>query len=546
MLTLTDAEVKTFDTELEPVLEWAKTRSVEAEQLALDCARLLSCTEDRLDQIKGQGFFRRCWGQLSGKTGEMERANTSDLILMQKASLRYIGLLQERQLMMAHSMLTLKNNLVALAVKEEETRLLILDLANNALKRFQELENRVDQLAISTNLQGWVLTLEERGYEEKFKTNFFRMFRIVNDFYNYKSDEWNYTDILFLRKALKLVGIDPKMEISIQEFVEKSIEEILYQGFDIYEDLVLSQFVDRQMGGELTINSVSSNYFTAIHALLFHYIDKSEIVETLSEELSVSKDIALKKIITRTISRLNVDVSKTLPLSDIAIEILGGIRLANMLIEPNLVGGCLSNVETPCEDVAAVFPATSEKDGVDEADSDNNICSFLVDALGLDKNKTNFTDYFIKGYEDICSPLNLCDVPSGFDCTKNDLIFCAKYTVAGLKLLTREWVYFGYGLCFSRSYLCFDFSFLNLVSMPILEFARIIRIERNRQKDYQKYDLIYYDSGSHVEIFSTFEPKNLFNLDGNNYEKLFSILEGIISLRGGYKGRYLDVPRVKI
>ena len=117
MLALTEKEIQSIDGMLESKMAWARSKSAEAEQLALDCTRLLSCTEERLGQIRNQGFFKRCWNQLSGQTGAMERANTADLIQMQKASLRYINMLQEQQMMTAHSLLTLKNNFFTLAIK---------------------------------------------------------------------------------------------------------------------------------------------------------------------------------------------------------------------------------------------------------------------------------------------------------------------------------------------------------------------------------------------------------------------------------------------
>ena len=210
MLALTEKEIQSIDGMLESKMAWARSKSAEAEQLALDCTRLLSCTEERLGQIRNQGFFKRCWNQLSGQTGAMERANTADLIQMQKASLRYINMLQEQQMMTAHSLLTLKNNLVTLAIKEEETRNLVGLLAERTLQRFQDLEKRMDQLEISQNLQGWLLTLEDRDYDVTYPTPYLRMLKIINDFYGYKSDGWNYNDMLFMRKVLRTVGLNPK------------------------------------------------------------------------------------------------------------------------------------------------------------------------------------------------------------------------------------------------------------------------------------------------------------------------------------------------
>ncbi len=167
-LVMTSEEQKQIDSQVEQMMDWAKTRSAEAEQLALDSTRLLACTTDRLDRLQNQNFFKRCWNRFNGNAGEMERANVNDLIQMQKIAFRYVNMLGEQQLLMAHSLLSLKNNLISLAVKEEETRDLITMLAQRTLERFENLESRVEQLEISTNLQGWLLGLEERDYDEKF------------------------------------------------------------------------------------------------------------------------------------------------------------------------------------------------------------------------------------------------------------------------------------------------------------------------------------------------------------------------------------------
>lgn len=171
MLALTEKEVQSIDGMLESKMAWARSKSAEAEQLALDCTRLLSCTKSGLVKF-GIRVLQAMLESASGQTGAMERANTADLIQMQKASLRYINMLQEQQMMTAHSLLTLKNNLVTLAIKEEETRNLVGLMAERTLQRFQDLEKRVDQ-RISQNLQGWLLTLEDRDYDVTYPTPYF-------------------------------------------------------------------------------------------------------------------------------------------------------------------------------------------------------------------------------------------------------------------------------------------------------------------------------------------------------------------------------------
>lgn len=355
MLALTEKEIQSIDGMLESKMAWARSKSAEAEQLALDCTHLLSCTEDRLGQIRNQGFFKRCWNQLSGQTGAMERANTADLIQMQKASLRYINMLQEQQMMTAHSLLALKNNLVTLAIKEE-TRNLVGLLAERTLQRFQDLEKRVDQLEISQNLQGWLLTLEDRDYDVNYPTPYLRLLKIIDDFYGYKSDGWNYNDMLFMRKALRTVGLNPKEQISMNMFMDTLVEEIKKQGFDTYRELLIAHLPsDKGDLGYFAIENVSSQVFTTLNGIYTQYTDKSEVIEALSDELSISPEAALKRLLARTISKLNVDLDCQLPLSDIAAEMLVGLKLTNQLLIENSVQEeikeeCIEQTDIECID----------------------------------------------------------------------------------------------------------------------------------------------------------------------------------------------------
>lgn len=334
MIAMNTTEEKQIDSQIEQMMDWAKTRQAEAEQLAMDSARLMACTGDRMDRLKNQGFFKRCWNRLTGKTGEMERANVNDLISMQKKAFRYLNMLQEQQLLMAHSLLALKNNLVSLAIKEEETRNLIGLLAQKTQDRFEKLEGRVDQLEISTNLQGWLLGLEEREYDEKYPTEYMRLFRVINDFYNIKKDNWNYNDLMFMRKAIRTVGINPKRKLSLNAFIDTLTDEIQTAevGFEAYGNAI-TMFKPEGIENysKFAIENISSPVFVSMHGLKTQYVDRLDIVETLEDEMNISKSEALKILLRRSIANLNVNLDYEFPLAETAIEILGCLRLAENL-----------------------------------------------------------------------------------------------------------------------------------------------------------------------------------------------------------------------
>lgn len=340
MLAMTTAEQKNIDSQVEQMMDWAQKRKIEAEQLALDSARLMACTTDRLDRLKNQGFFRRCWNRFTGKTGEMERANVSDLIEMQKKAFRYINMLQDQQMLMAHSLLSLKNNLVALAIRESETRDMIGALAQKTRERFEELENRTDQLEISTNLQGWLLGLEERDYDRRYPTQYIRMFRVINDFYNIKKDNWNYNDLMFMRTALRKVKIDPRMQISLSEFIDNLTDEIQNEavGLEVYTKTIEANAPENAADySQFVIDNISSPVVVTVHGLNKQFSQTSDIVEVLQDELNISAIDAQKRILKKIISNMNVNMAHRFALGETAIEIMGCLRLIDHMDVPKRI-----------------------------------------------------------------------------------------------------------------------------------------------------------------------------------------------------------------
>lgn len=372
LLAMDDTEVRALDSKVEQMMDWAKDRQVEAEQLAQDSARLLGCVSDRMDKLRNQNFFIRCWSRFNGDAASAERANARDLIEMQKIAYRYVNMLQERQLLMAHSLLSLKNNLYSLAIKETETRELINELAKRTLQRFEKLENRVDQLEISLNLQGWLLGLGERDYEEKYPTEYMRLFRIINDFYRIKDDNWNYNDLTFMRKAIRTVKLDPKFRLSLNIFINNLIDEILNEnvGFSKYSDAITeADFGEIQNYSKFAIDNLSSPVFSTIHGLHTQFIDRLDIVETLQEELNISQSEALKKLLRNSIAQMNIDLDYEFPLAETAIEILGCMRLIKKIYAQNIGQYPGINKSTKINNVEKIVPNIQ----IDDIDPDGEM-----------------------------------------------------------------------------------------------------------------------------------------------------------------------------
>ncbi|MGY0835674.1 hypothetical protein [Azospirillum argentinense] len=329
MFDYTAAELERIDESLEPKLAWAKDRQALCEQMALDASRLLSCVEDRLDDYRGQGFFRRCWSSLSGKTGAVERANQRDLIEMQRHAWRYINLLQERELLLAHSVITVKNNLLALAVSQNDTKIEITRLANRIYDRFVVLEQRVDKIEVSQAIHSWLLTLATYDYEDRYPANL-RLLRVVSDFYALKSGPWSVVELKYLHKALGEVGLNPKHVVTVSDFIDGLIDEIEFQGFGLFSPLITPSHPGA-LGNGFVIDTISSPAFSALYQIKDNYTVSSRVIRALQKRLELGHAEAIKIIMNEFIDELGIDTSATVPVKDLAVEILGCLSLAERL-----------------------------------------------------------------------------------------------------------------------------------------------------------------------------------------------------------------------
>lgn len=329
MLELTISQQNVIDEQLQGKLEWAESRKLEAEQLALDATRLLSCTSDRLETYLNQGFFKRCWYSLCGKNEEVQRANQRDLVHMQQYAWRYINLLNERNVLLAHSMITVKNNLMTLSVAEEETRNEVKRMAEKVYERFIALEDRMKSIEVATSIHGWLLTLDTLDYDERY-TPHFRLLRVVNDFINVKTGDWNPQELRYLQKAVKEVDLPWKQPITVEAFVDGVIDEIEGAGYDRFEGLL-----GNKNGNTVPVSFILDNIavptYTSLFSIADNYTKSSDTIDILIEQLSCSRIEAIKKVLLTFITRQGVDVSAEVPLRDLAIELLSCMALSKRL-----------------------------------------------------------------------------------------------------------------------------------------------------------------------------------------------------------------------
>ena len=414
---MTETETKEKDSIVEKMINGIQNNKALTEQLALDSVRLLSCTEDNYKKIQNQGFFKRCWSRMSGEAGKLERENTHSLIEMQKIGFRYLNMLQQKQLLQVHSILTIKNNLKSLAIKELETQQFIDDLAKAVNDRFIALERRVDDCETNNNLQDWLLTLEERDLDTIYPTPHIRLLEVINQFYQNKSDNWNSKDLLFMKKALRTVSIDPKQQYSVESFIKGLVHEILINDqFQLYEEELNRNCNLIEAGDNFIIDEVSSPLFMTMHSIKNQYEDRMDSIEELKDELNISTEEALTRILCRKIKQLNINISYSCPIAESGIEILGAMRLSNLLKEQNQLKPDLIEMRQNQDDVTSSLENDVQSKELDNLENvDNEISTANLE--GQNNKLINIESFSLR-------KTKLLKIP-GFSAEKRKLVHAA-------------------------------------------------------------------------------------------------------------------------
>lgn len=377
MFELAQAEQEEIDRHLEQKIKVTENSKAEAERLALDATRLLSCTETRLDEYRDQGFFSRAWNAFTGKDKEIERANQQDLVEMQKYAWRYINLLSERDALLSHSLITVRNNLVTLQSSQAETRKQFINLAEKVQSRFLDLEDRTEQIETSVNIHNWLITLETREYEERFSP-YFRLIKLVNDFYSIKPDDWHIQELRCLQQAIKRVELPWKESVSLNQFVEGLIEEIDCHGYDQYEDLILPPSHEH-IKPDCVVDNIPVPAYSSLFNIAANYFHSLDTIKALASHLEISESEAIKKTLRQFIEKQGVNLDAEIELRDLAVELLDCMRLTAYICGEE--GG------------ARNYELESETEASDEAESGK------IEAEVGDAGNREREDYHVEGIE---------------------------------------------------------------------------------------------------------------------------------------------------
>ena len=313
-IILTDNE----QTELEKLTKDAQRNTTEAQRFAIEAAKVLSVTQERLKDYKDRGFFKRCWYAVSGKTSELARANQTDLIKMQKFAWMYLAKLQEQNLIQARAIAVIRNNLKELQGE-------IAELSDQISVIVDKFDARLTDLEGTSALHDWLLHIKLNDSIDR-NTKYICFLQIVFDCLSVmrKShigfEKANMRDDI--DAALVEFGIDRDEVMTVDAFVSGLYDEVVKVGMER-----LKSIIDISVDGEVLPASYMLQNFTGTGCnALYGFENEMERNENVA--MQIEDENARNAIRLAAVKAVMTNGNAQFTFSELGREIVGACLIA--------------------------------------------------------------------------------------------------------------------------------------------------------------------------------------------------------------------------
>lgn len=321
-------------------------------QLATDATRVLSVANENFEMVKNTGFFERIRNLLPRKkqvrvitqtVAAVSEVTKEEFEEMKLYSQKALEALNERNLLTADALITVKNNLNTLDVKQQEIKKAVIQMAQKVAARFETLENKVYNLEESQNLNTWIDGIEvDDSYEVLPET--IRFLKIVKDYYKRKQTNYSRDELKLLRKAIRNAGLDYKKQVSLGEISDSLIMEL--QTFDESEYIKITQ-LELKNKSLLTGKDLSHILAVPSFVTVVELTESKKKLEPTVKLLQKNGGLALdytdtlKMVIKGDIAQKNnIDMNVKMPLSDLGIELISCYSAIPELLEEDTKKVC--------------------------------------------------------------------------------------------------------------------------------------------------------------------------------------------------------------
>ena len=231
-----------IDKQIEGIISKHKNNRYEINKLVLGSVSALTASENYSNELASKGAIKRFWGGITGKNKELQSKIDNNLAAAQYASQQTLQRLAEQNLM-SFELITVVNNKLNASMLEVEKEInniygTLVTFFKKTKSDIIQLENRVERLERNVNLLNWQNSIEYQmwnGMEYVELDTFSKIVCMVRDFYDITKGEWTTSDLLLLKSAMSIIGINPRELINCGAFIRalymnRSLCEKLFQG----------------------------------------------------------------------------------------------------------------------------------------------------------------------------------------------------------------------------------------------------------------------------------------------------------------------------
>ena len=239
---LSEVEKNEIDEQIDSIISKHKNNRYEINKLVFESVSALTSSKNYSDELASKGTLKRFWGNITGKNQQLQRKIDSGLAAAQYASQQTLQKLAEQNLM-SFELITVVNNKLNASMLEVETEInniygTLVTFFKKTKSDIVQLENRVERLERNVNLLNWQNSIEYQmwdGVEYTELDTYSQIVCMVRDFYDITKGEWTTSDLLLLKSAMSIVGINPREVVNCGEFVRalymrRPLREKLFEG----------------------------------------------------------------------------------------------------------------------------------------------------------------------------------------------------------------------------------------------------------------------------------------------------------------------------
>lgn len=288
------------------------------QQLALDASKLISSSEERLQDQKSSGFFKRFMGAVSGKNSENQLLNQSDTLQMQRFAWYYLKQLQQQNLINSQSIAIIRNNMGTMNEYIIETREFLGQAIDKINSRLVHVEN-------NTRFHNWSVDIEANKRRYKSYPGIILVLSLSYDFMRKHQDaELTENDINHLIVTLDKLGVNCDEEVRLLDFIIELIDQIDIVSIDRYRSLIELSVEDHEIDSHFIQTNISGIGFNALYFLSEQY---EKIVSLIEDDALCNSDEAREKLISRLFGEAFSGLSTTYKLRELVLEVIGGSLL---------------------------------------------------------------------------------------------------------------------------------------------------------------------------------------------------------------------------